>query len=90
MYYVGPGRRVSVIDHRGRSGERSSLVRHSTIGNLGGPSLRSPLKLGDLGELQLDRSLTAKDVDQLKVKVLVNIFGRETPVELEFAQVAQL
>lgn len=28
--------------------------------------------------------------DQLKVKVLVNIFGRETPVELEFAQVARL
>ena len=28
--------------------------------------------------------------DQAKVKVLVNIFGRETPVELEFAQVAKL
>ena len=28
--------------------------------------------------------------DQLKVKVLVNIFGRETPVELSFSQVAQL
>jgi transcriptional antiterminator NusG len=28
--------------------------------------------------------------DQLKVKVLVNIFGRETPVELEFAEVAKL
>lgn len=28
--------------------------------------------------------------DQLKVKVLVNIFGRETPVELEFAQIAKL
>ena len=28
--------------------------------------------------------------DQLKLKVLVNIFGRETPVELEFAQVARL
>ncbi len=28
--------------------------------------------------------------DQLKVKVLVNIFGRETPVELEFTQVAKL
>ena len=27
--------------------------------------------------------------DQLKVKVLVNIFGRETPVELDFAQVAR-
>jgi len=28
--------------------------------------------------------------DQLKVKVLVNIFGRETPVELDFAQVAKI
>ena len=27
--------------------------------------------------------------DQLKVKVLVNIFGRETPVELEFSQIAR-
>ena len=28
--------------------------------------------------------------EQLKVKVLVNIFGRETPVELDFGQVAKL
>ena len=28
--------------------------------------------------------------EQLKVKMLVNIFGRETPVELDFAQVAKI
>ena len=30
------------------------------------------------------------DVDRSKLKVLVNIFGRETPVELEFGDVAKL
>ena len=35
-------------------------------------------------------SISEINVDQSKVKVLVNIFGRETPVELEFSQVAKL
>jgi transcriptional antiterminator NusG len=36
---------------------------------------------GEISEIDFDRS---------KLKVLVNIFGRETPVELEFGQVAKL
>ena len=36
---------------------------------------------GEIGEI---------NEDQLKVKVRVNIFGRETPVELDFAQVAKI
>ncbi len=34
--------------------------------------------------------ITEINEDQLRIKVLVNIFGRETPVELEFSQVAKL
>ena len=30
------------------------------------------------------------NADHLKLKVLVNIFGRETPVELDFGQVSKL
>jgi len=30
------------------------------------------------------------DTDRKKVKVLVNMFGRETPVELDFSQVSKL
>jgi transcription termination/antitermination protein NusG len=35
-------------------------------------------------------SISEIDIDRSKLKVLVNIFGRETPVELEFGQVAKL
>ena len=39
---------------------------------------------------QLSGEIIEINSEQLKVKVLVNIFGRETPVELEFSQVAKL
>jgi len=35
-------------------------------------------------------SISEINVDQSKLKVLVNIFGRETPIELSFEQVAKL
>jgi transcriptional antiterminator NusG len=34
--------------------------------------------------------IEAIDVDKRKVKVLVNMFGRETPVELEFSQIEKI
>ncbi len=37
-----------------------------------------------------DGAIAEIDEDRAKLKVLVNIFGRETPVELEFGQVAKV
>jgi len=39
---------------------------------------------------EFNGAISEIDVDRSKLKVLVNIFGRETPVELEFGQVAKL
>lgn len=38
----------------------------------------------------LPATISEINEDQLKVKVLVNIFGRETPMELDVAQIAKL
>ncbi len=37
-----------------------------------------------------DGTIAEVNIDQAKVRVLVSIFGRETPVELEFDQVSKL
>jgi len=39
---------------------------------------------------QFDGIISEVNVDQAKIKVLVSIFGRETPVELSFDQVSKL
>ena len=39
---------------------------------------------------QLPGSIAEINPDQQKLKVLVSIFGRETPVELNFNQVAKI
>ena len=46
--------------------------------------------LADLKPLDAKLYIDEIDEEKLKVKVLVNIFGRETPVELDFSQVAKL
>ena len=47
---------------------------------------------GSLNEAGLSRAGRADEVndEQGKVKVLVSVFGRETPLELDFTQVVQL
>ena len=62
----------------------------------GRPSRASQYEMGESVRVRegpfADFSGTIAEIneDQLKLKVLVNIFGRETPVELDFAQVAKL
>ena len=65
-----------VADPQGSPASSTSRARPS-----GSRKGRSPTSRGEIVEI---------NEDQLKVKVLVNIFGRETPVELEFSQVAKL
>jgi acetyl/propionyl-CoA carboxylase alpha subunit len=63
---------------RSRSKPRSEYELHESVRVKEGPFADFS---GEIVEI---------NTDQLKLKVLVNIFGRETPVELEFGQVAKL
>ena len=61
-----------------------------------GPRVRAEFEVGESVRVKtgpfadFSGQIAEINEDQLKVKVLVNIFGRETPVELEFAEVAKL
>ncbi|MDO9108144.1 MAG: transcription termination/antitermination protein NusG, partial [Coriobacteriia bacterium] len=39
---------------------------------------------------EFDGTIAEVNLDQTKVKVMVSIFGRETPVEVGFDQVAKI
>jgi transcription termination/antitermination protein NusG len=94
--FVGLGARPTPLSRREVEG--TLQVKAEDGETAGGKKTRPRLEY-ELGESVrvkegpfADFSGTVAEIneDQLKLKVLVNIFGRETPVELEFAQVAKL
>ncbi|MGH3278724.1 MAG: transcription termination/antitermination protein NusG [Trebonia sp.] len=94
--FVGLGARPTPLSRK----EVENILQVSVEEGDGGAARKSRPRLEyDLGESVrvregpfADFSGTVSEIneDQLKLKVLVNIFGRETPVELDFAQVAKL
>jgi transcriptional antiterminator NusG len=93
--FVGPGTKPTPLSRR----EVENILQVKAEGTETSPK-RSRPRL----EYEVDETVRVKEgpfadfsgqiaeinEDQLKLKVLVNIFGRETPVELEFSQVAKL
>jgi transcriptional antiterminator NusG len=93
--FVGPGTKPTPLSRR----EVENILQVKVEGT-DAPAKRSRPRL----EYEVDETVRVKEgpfadfsgqiaeinEDQLKLKVLVNIFGRETPVELEFSQVAKL
>ncbi len=95
--FVGPNTKPTPLSRR----EVENILQVKVEGaEAGSPTKRSRPRL----EYEVDETVRVKEgpfadfsgqiaeinEDQLKLKVLVNIFGRETPVELEFSQVAKL
>jgi transcriptional antiterminator NusG len=94
--FVGPGTKPTPLSRR----EVENILQVKVEGGPGGAPKRTRARL----EYEVNETVRVKEgpfadfsgqiseinEDQLKLKVLVNIFGRETPVELEFSQVAML
>jgi transcriptional antiterminator NusG len=93
--FVGPGTKPTPLSRR----EVEGILQVKAEGTEA-PSKRSRPRLEhEVGETvrvkegpfaDFSGQIAEINEDQLKLKVLVNIFGRETPVELEFSQVAKL
>ena len=94
--FVGSGTRPVPLSRK----EVENILHVEIIGGDQAPAKRSRPRLEyEVGETvrvkegpfaDFSGQIDEINEDQLKLKVLVNIFGRETPVELEFSQVAKL
>jgi transcription termination/antitermination protein NusG len=93
--FVGPGTKPTPLSRRAVEG-----ILQVKVEGVEAPVKRSRPRLEhEVGETvrvkegpfaDFSGQIAEINEDQLKLKVLVNIFGRETPVELEFSQVAKL
>jgi len=93
--FVGLGARPTPLSRK----EVESILQVKTAGEAEAAKKARPRLEYEVGESVRVRegpfadftgTIAEINEDQLKLKVLVNIFGREPPVELEFAQVAKL
>ncbi|MEL7209646.1 MAG: transcription termination/antitermination protein NusG, partial [Actinomycetota bacterium] len=92
--FVGAGNKPSPLPRKDVEGFLSVKVEGEEQSRKGRPRLEYGMgetvrvKEGPFADFQGE--IVEINEDQLKLKVLVNIFGRETPVELEFAQVGKV
>ena len=94
--FVGSGAKPSPLSRK----EVESVLGVGGVEEEGAPEKKVRPRLAfDVGEqvrvttgpfANFNGEISEIDFDRSKLKVLVNIFGRETPVELEFGQVAKL
>ncbi len=93
--FVGLGAKPTPLSRK----EVESILQVQPGGTEGTTRKAKPRAMFEVGETVRVRegpfadfsgSIAEINDDQMKLKVLVNIFGRETPVELEFSQVAKL
>jgi transcriptional antiterminator NusG len=93
--FVGLGAKPTPLSRK----EVESILQVQSTGTDGAPKKARHRAMFEIGESVRVREGPFADFtgtiaeindDQMKLKVLVNIFGRETPVELEFSQVAKL
>jgi transcriptional antiterminator NusG len=93
--FVGLGARPTPLSRK----EVESILQVKVEGTEGAPKKTRPRLDYEEGETvrvkegpfaDFTGTISEINEDQMKLKVLANIFGRETPVELEFSQVAKL
>jgi transcription termination/antitermination protein NusG len=93
--FVGPGNTPVPLSRK----EVENILHVKVEGEVAAPKRTRPRSEFEINETvrvkegpfaDFSGQIAEINEDQLKVKVLVNIFGRETPVELEFSQVAKL